>query len=51
MAPLVNSRRSSGVVQFWAAGRDCCQSGFDCFEARKGAKEGLVFLEEMIEIS
>ena len=46
VAPLVTSRRSS--VQFWAAGQDCCpkEGAFDCYDARHGAREGLVYLDD-----
>lgn len=36
----------SGPIQFWAAGRSCCDEAFNCGDARRGVKGGLVFLEE-----
>eukprot|EP00438_Fugacium_kawagutii_P032818 Skav214751 [mRNA] locus=scaffold983:190131:202825:- [translate_table: standard] len=34
--------RGGSAIQFWAAGRGCCEEGFDCGDARHGAKGGLV---------
>lgn len=36
----------AGLIQFWAAGRSCCEELFNCGDARRGAKGGLVFLED-----
>ncbi|CAJ1336934.1 unnamed protein product [Effrenium voratum] len=44
VAPLVD-KDSTGAVQFWAAGADCCEEGFRC-GATKGRLQGLVFLED-----
>ena len=35
-----------GLTQFWAAGRSCCEELFNCGDSRRGAKGGLVFLED-----
>ena len=42
-----------GTVQFWAAGRNCCEEGggaFNCGDVRRGAKAGLVFLEDQTDV-
>eukprot|EP00913_Durusdinium_trenchii_P007286 g6848.t1 len=47
VAPLVSKAATQGTVEFWAAGRRCCEDGdFNCGDAKRGAKAGLVFLEE-----
>ena len=42
----IRSPAFSGPIQFWAAGRSCCDEAFNCGDARRGVKGGLVFLEE-----
>ena len=37
----------AGLIQFWAAGRSCCEELFNCGDSRRGAKGGLVFLEDL----
>lgn len=49
VAPLVGkSSGSGGPIQFWAAGRSCCDEAFNCGDARRGVKGGLVFLEDAL---
>mmetsp|Transcript_35202 Transcript_35202/g.76038 ORF Transcript_35202/g.76038 Transcript_35202/m.76038 type:complete len:288 (-) Transcript_35202:21-884(-) len=48
VAPLVNKNANEGLTQFWAAGRSCCEELFNCGDSRRGAKGGLVFLEDAL---
>ncbi|CAK9036610.1 unnamed protein product [Durusdinium trenchii] len=49
VAPLVSKAATQGTVEFWAAGRRCCEDGdFNCGDAKRGAKAGLVFLEDAL---
>eukprot|EP00435_Cladocopium_sp_Y103_P005924 s3225_g1.t3 len=49
IAPLVNKNAGNeGLIQFWAAGRSCCEEVFNCGDSRRGAKGGLVFLEDAL---